>query len=247
VPARRRLPPRPLAATYGSEIALRELLARLTGQCPHRFEGGGCTARFTDLDPPMPPPDLPRTRNLRVKRVTMCGRIIRKSGPLQLAIVEGLDVVDSRYGNVPPRYNGAPNQTMLVIRQNHQTGERSLDLLKWGLIPYWCEDAKGGRKPINAKAETVSRLPMFRDAYQRRRCIVPVDGFFEWRSTKGGKQPYAIAMKDGSPFGSRDLGEQEGACLRRMDQNLRHHHRARECAGRRDSRSHAGDPDAGEL
>ena len=137
----------------------------------------------------------------------MCGRIIQKSGPLQLAIVEGLDVVDSRYGNVPPRYNGAPSQEMLVIRQNHQTGERSLDLLKWGLIPYWIDDPKGGRKPINAKAETVSRLPMFRDAYQRRRCIVPVDGFFEWQATKGGKQPYAIAMKDGSPFGIAGIWE----------------------------------------
>ena len=137
----------------------------------------------------------------------MCGRIIQKSGPLRLAIVEGLDVVDSRYGNVPPRYNGAPSQEMLVIRQNHQTGERSLDLLKWGLIPYWIDDPKGGRKPINAKAETVSRLPMFRDAYQRRRCIVPVDGFFEWQATKGGKQPYAIAMKDGSPFGIAGIWE----------------------------------------
>jgi hypothetical protein len=91
----------------------------------------------------------------------------------------------------------------LVIRQNHNTGERSLDLIKWGLIPHWCTDPRGGRKPINAKAETVAKLPMFRDAYAERRCIVPVDGFFEWRAIKGAraKQPYAIAMKDGSPFG----------------------------------------------
>jgi putative SOS response-associated peptidase YedK len=62
---------------------------------------------------------------------------------------------------------------------------------------------KGGRKPINAKCETVRTLPMFRDAYRRRRCIVPVDGVFEWKAIKGqkAKQPYAIAMKDGSPFG----------------------------------------------
>ena len=57
----------------------------------------------------------------------------------------------------------------------HKTGERSLDLIKWGLTPNWCKDPRGGRKPINAKAESVSRLPMFRDAYARRRCIVPVD------------------------------------------------------------------------
>jgi hypothetical protein len=89
--------------------------------------------------------------------LVMCGRVIQKSGPLRLAIVEGLDVSDSRLGNVPPRYNAALSQELLVIRQNHKTGERSLDLIKWGLIPYWCEDPRGGRKPINATAESVSR------------------------------------------------------------------------------------------
>jgi putative SOS response-associated peptidase YedK len=68
---------------------------------------------------------------------------------------------------------------MLVIRQNLKTDERSLDLLKWGLIPYCCEDPKGGRKPINAKSETVATLPTLRDAYRRRRSILPVDGFYE--------------------------------------------------------------------
>ena len=109
----------------------------------------------------------------------MCGRVIQSSGPLRLAIVDGLDVSDNRMGNVLPRYNAAPSQELLVIRENHRTGERSLDMIKWGLIPYWCTDSNGGRRPINAKAESVSRLPMFRDAYALRRCIVPVDGFFE--------------------------------------------------------------------
>jgi putative SOS response-associated peptidase YedK len=136
----------------------------------------------------------------------MCGRVIQSSGPLRLAIVDGLRV-GSR--NVPPRYNAAPSQELLVIRQNHKTGERSLDMIKWGLIPYWCTDSKGGSKPINAKSESVARLPMFRDAYAQRRCIVPVDGFFEWRAIKGAraKQPYAIAVKDGSPSGLAGLWE----------------------------------------
>jgi putative SOS response-associated peptidase YedK len=139
----------------------------------------------------------------------MCGRVIQSSGPLRLAIVEGLAVSDSRMGNVRPRYIAAPSQELLVIRQNHKTGERSLDLIKWGLIPHWCPDPKSGPRPINAKAESVSRLPMFREAYAQRRCIVPVDGFFEWRAVRGarGKQPYAIAMKDGSPFGLAGLWE----------------------------------------
>jgi putative SOS response-associated peptidase YedK len=112
-------------------------------------------------------------------------------------------------GNVLPRYNAAPSQELLVIRENHRTGERSLDMIKWGLIPYWCTDSNGGRRPINAKAESVSTLPTFRDAYVQRRCIVPVDGFFEWRAIKGvrAKQPYAIAMRDGSPFGLAGLWE----------------------------------------
>jgi putative SOS response-associated peptidase YedK len=137
----------------------------------------------------------------------MCARIIQARGPVRYAIVDGLDVRYSRLSNYPRRFNGCPSQEMLLIRQNARTGERSLDLLKWGLIPYWCEDPKGGRKPINAKSETVAMLPTFRDAYARRRCILPVDGFYEWMATKGGKQPYAIAMKDRSPFGIAGIWE----------------------------------------
>ncbi len=137
----------------------------------------------------------------------MCGRVIQSSGPLRYAIVDGLDIRDSRLSNYPRRWNGAPSQELLVIQQNHKTGERSLDFLRWGLIPYWCADPKGGRKPINAKSETVARLQTFREAYRKRRCILPVDGFYEWHSTKGGKQPYAITMNDRSPFGIAGLWE----------------------------------------
>jgi len=141
--------------------------------------------------------------------MAMCGRIIQSSGPLRYAIVDGLNVRDSRVHNCPPRWNAAPCQELLVIRRNHPTGELSLDPLRWGLIPYWCQDPTGGRKPINAKSETVDRLPTFRDAYRKRRCIVPVDGFFEWKAIKGqkAKQPYAIAMKTGGPFGIAGIWE----------------------------------------
>jgi putative SOS response-associated peptidase YedK len=123
----------------------------------------------------------------------MCGRVIQSSTPFRLALVEGLDVRDSRVHNYPLRWNGAPSRELLVIQRNHHTGELSLDPLRWGLIPYWCEDPKGGRKPINAKRETVRTLPTFRDVYRRRRCILPVDGFFEWKAIRGqkAKQPYA--------------------------------------------------------
>jgi putative SOS response-associated peptidase YedK len=139
----------------------------------------------------------------------MCGRIIQSSGPLRYAFVDGMNVRDTRVYNYPPRWNAAPSQELLVIRRNHRTGEVSLGPLRWGLIPQWCKDPSGGRKPINAKCETVRNLPTFRDAYRARRCIVPVDGFFEWKAIKGQKtkQPYAIAMKDGAPFGIGGIWE----------------------------------------
>jgi putative SOS response-associated peptidase YedK len=126
-----------------------------------------------------------------------------------LAILDGLDAHEHRLDNFPRRYNGAPGQEILVIRENRKTGERTLEPLYWGLIPYWCHDEKGGRRPINAMAETVHEKPMFRDAYARRRCIVPVDGFFEWKAIKETKtkQPFVIAMKDGSPFGLAGVWE----------------------------------------
>jgi putative SOS response-associated peptidase YedK len=140
----------------------------------------------------------------------MCGRITQRSSPDEL----GLKIVlgtpdDPRVTNSKARYNGAPGQEHWVIRQNHKTGERTLDQLWWGLIPYWCKDEKGGRKPINAKGETVATLPTFRDAYMRRHCILPIDNFFEWKAIKGAKakQPYAIAMKSGEPFGLAAIWE----------------------------------------
>jgi putative SOS response-associated peptidase YedK len=111
-------------------------------------------------------------------------------------------------GNIRPGYNAAPSQELLVIRQNQKTGERSLDLIRRGLIPYWCNDPRAGRKPINAKAESVPRLPMFREAYPLRRCIVPLMAS-SWKAIRGAraKQPFAIAMKDRPVFGLAGLWE----------------------------------------
>jgi putative SOS response-associated peptidase YedK len=99
----------------------------------------------------------------------MCGRIIQSSGPLHYAFVDGMNVRDTRVHNYPPRWNAAPSQDLLVIRRNRQTSEISLDPSRWGLVPDWCKDPSGGRKPINAKSETVPNLPTFRDAYRLRR------------------------------------------------------------------------------
>jgi putative SOS response-associated peptidase YedK len=85
----------------------------------------------------------------------------------------------------------------------------SIDPLRWGLTPHWCNDPSGGPKQLNAKCETVHDLPSFRDAYRARRCIVPLDGFFELRAIRGQKvkQPYAIAMRDDGPFGIAGIWE----------------------------------------
>jgi putative SOS response-associated peptidase YedK len=82
--------------------------------------------------------------------------------------------------NFPPSWNVAPTDPLPVVRHDRRAGERSLDILRWGLVPYWAKDIKVGFANINAMAETVDTKPAFREAFQRRRCLVPVDGFYEW-------------------------------------------------------------------
>jgi putative SOS response-associated peptidase YedK len=88
-----------------------------------------------------------------------------------------------------------------------ETGERRLDALKWGLIPHFAKDLKAARKPINARSETAGTSGMFRGALASRRCIVPADAFYEWRAMGDGKQPYAIARRDGEPLAFAGLWE----------------------------------------
>jgi putative SOS response-associated peptidase YedK len=85
----------------------------------------------------------------------------------------------------------------MVVRRHPETGERHLDLLTWGLVPHWTKDLRAARRPINARAETVATSPMFRDAFARRRALIPAQAFYEWQRTENGsKQPYAIARRD---------------------------------------------------
>jgi putative SOS response-associated peptidase YedK len=109
--------------------------------------------------------------------------------------------------NFAPSYNVAPTNSIPVVRLNPKTRERSLDLLHWGLIPHWSKDRSGAFKMINARAEGIDTKPSFRDAFERRRCIVPADGFYEWKKTGTGKQPYLIRMKRGEVFGFAGLWE----------------------------------------
>ena len=95
-----------------------------------------------------------------------------------------------------PSWNIAPSQPALAVRRHPETGARHLDLLLWGLVPHWTKDLKAARRPINARAETVVSSPMFGRAFATRRCIVPVDAWYEWQVTPEGKQPFAFARPD---------------------------------------------------
>ena len=109
--------------------------------------------------------------------------------------------------NWEPTWNMAPTRDAPVVRLHPQTRDRHLDLLRWGLLPYWAKDPKSTRQPINARSETLATAPTFRDALARRRCLVPADAFYEWQATEEGKQPYAIARADGQPMAFAGLWE----------------------------------------
>jgi len=94
-----------------------------------------------------------------------------------------------------PRYNLTPGQAVAVVREHE--GRRRLDPLHWGLIPFWAKDAKIGRKLINARLDTVATKPAFREAWARRRCLIPASGFYEWSEPVGGrKRPHFIRPSD---------------------------------------------------
>jgi putative SOS response-associated peptidase YedK len=134
----------------------------------------------------------------------MCGRFIQKSSASD---IEFSFRTTNPLPNIRERYNAAPGQELAVVRKNPKTGERSLDLLTWGLVPHWAKDRKVGWKNINARAETVGTKASFRDAFLMRRCLVPADAFYEWTGEKGFKQPHAIAMKDRRLFAFAGLWE----------------------------------------
>jgi putative SOS response-associated peptidase YedK len=133
----------------------------------------------------------------------MCGRFLLMTAGRDLA--ERFELVE--IPSLEPRHNVAPTQMIAAIRLEAQTGTRKLHMLKWGLIPFWSKDSTMGPKLINARAETAAQKPAFRAAFRYRRCLIPADGFYEWKRDKGKKQPYLIAMADGNTFAFAGLWE----------------------------------------
>jgi len=133
----------------------------------------------------------------------MCGRVTIQTPAL--AIARELNLAGVRSAIERPRYNLAPTQQMPVVLND---GTRLLDTARWGLIPSWAKDPALGNKLINARSETVSEKPSFRSAFKRRRCLVLVDGWFEWKQSTKPKTPYYFHRQDGRPMAFAGLWEE---------------------------------------
>jgi putative SOS response-associated peptidase YedK len=125
----------------------------------------------------------------------MCGRFTQERPASELAEIFGAEpLVDDPGG----QYNVAPTDEALVVVQRDD--RRAVTSYRWGLIPHWATAAKVGSRMINARAETLTASPAFRDAFVRKRCLVPVDSFYEWKREGTVRQPYRIVRRDGRPL-----------------------------------------------
>ena len=134
----------------------------------------------------------------------MCGRITLQTPMQVIADLFGGLPIPAMLASVKPRYNLAPTDMAVCIRD-----QNGLEMagLRWGLIPFWSKDLKIGARMINARSETVAEKPSFREAFKKRRCLVMADGFFEWKKVEDGKQPFYISRADRQPFAMAGLWE----------------------------------------
>ncbi len=137
----------------------------------------------------------------------MCGRFSQLRSWTEL--VELYRLADDAVPlNLGARYNVCPTENVPIIRLRKNGNSRELAMARWGLVPPWSKDIRIGARAINARAETIDRLPMFRGAFAKRRCLVPADGFYEWRKLlDGSKQPYYLTLSRGRPFAFAGLWE----------------------------------------
>ena len=125
----------------------------------------------------------------------MCGRFTQERPASELAEIFGAEPLSDDPGE---HFNVAPTDDALVVVQRDD--RRAVTAYRWGLIPHWATDAKSGSRMINARAETLTASPAFRDAFRRKRCLVPVDSFYEWKREGAVRQPYRIVRRDGRPL-----------------------------------------------
>ena len=132
----------------------------------------------------------------------MCGRFVQNFSFETLFQNFNIRATDF---DIKPNYNVAPTQKILTIIKHGK--ENTLEKLHWGLIPFWAKDISIGSGMINARTETVSSKPSFRDAFKKRRCLIPASGFYEWKGEKENKQPFYIFTPSGEPFAFAGLWE----------------------------------------
>ena len=134
----------------------------------------------------------------------MCGRFTLTADPSDLQ--EAFFWVDFSNIDITPRYNISPTQGVPVVTNN---GENKLDIFTWGLVPFWAKDPSIGSRMINARSETLSEKPSFRNAYKRRRCLILADGFYEWQNEPDTKTkiPFYIQIENGKPFAFAGIWE----------------------------------------
>jgi putative SOS response-associated peptidase YedK len=125
----------------------------------------------------------------------MCGRFSQERPASELAEIFAAEPLAEELG---PRWNVAPTDEAFVVVQRED--RRAVAAYRWGLIPHWADSAKVAARTFNARSETLTTSASFRDAFRRKRCLVPVDGFYEWHRTDGRRQPYAIARRDRRPL-----------------------------------------------
>jgi len=134
----------------------------------------------------------------------MCGRYASSRKPDDL--VGYFEVQDPPEEVLPPSWNVAPTDPVYGVVSSRE-GVRQLRVLRWGLVPSWSKDPKVGARYINARRETVATTAAFRKAYASRRCLLPADGYYEWKPEGSGKQPYFLSLASGDPLAMAGLFE----------------------------------------
>ena len=148
----------------------------------------------------------------------MCARVKQVAELREIKVQFGIPD-DAPSLNLPAWWNGPPTENFAVVRRNPNSGKRALDLLRWGLVPWWSKGAKLAYATFNAQCESLAEKPAFRDAWRRgQRCIVPLDAFYEWQAIGKRKQPFAVARRDGALLAVGGLWERtklpDGSILR---------------------------------
>jgi putative SOS response-associated peptidase YedK len=136
----------------------------------------------------------------------MCGRYNLRT-PMTVLAERFLFDLEDTFAKVKPRYNIAPTQQVLAVRQPEQGAKRELVQLRWGLIPVWAKDTKIGYSTINARGDTVAEKPAFRAAFKKRRCLILADGYYEWLREGKEKLPHLYEINGGKPFAFAGLWE----------------------------------------